>query len=44
MLTLHMLALILAFVCFLVASKPPAGLSVRMEWLAAAFVVLAWLL
>ena len=44
MLTLHMLALIVAFVCFLLASRPPAGITVRLEWLGAAFVVLAWLL
>ena len=44
MLTLRMLCLIVAFVCFLLASRPPAGITVRMEWLAAAFVVLAWLL
>lgn len=44
MLTLRLLALVLAFVCFLIAAKPPADITVRCEWLAAAFVVLAWLL
>jgi hypothetical protein len=44
MLTAHLFALILACVCFVLASKPPAGLPVRLEWLGAAFVVLAWMI
>jgi hypothetical protein len=43
MLTAHLFALILAIICFLIAAKPPAGVNVHMEWLGAAFVVLAWL-
>jgi len=44
MLTARLLALILALVCFLIAAKPPAGIAVHCEWLAAAFLVLAFLL
>jgi hypothetical protein len=44
MLTARLLCLILAAVCFLLASKPPAGVNVRCEWLAAFFLVLAWVL
>jgi hypothetical protein len=41
--TAHVLALILAILCFLIAAKPPTGVPVRFEWLGAAFVVIAWL-
>ena len=44
MLTARLLCLILAAVCFLIAARPPAGVTVRCEWLAAFFLVLAWLI
>jgi len=44
MVTARLLCLILAAVCFLIASKPPAGITVRCEWLGAMFLALAWIL
>lgn len=40
--TPHVVLLILAAVCFVVAAVPH-HMNVRFEWLGAAFVVLAWL-
>jgi hypothetical protein len=42
MLTAHLLLLLLAAICFLVAARPPAGIGIRFEWLGALFVVLSW--
>ena len=40
MVNLHWLLYVLAFVCFLLASHPPAGMQIRWEWLAAACLTL----
>jgi hypothetical protein len=42
-LTPHLLCMIVAAVLFLIAAKPPSDIPVRWEWLAAAFVVLAFI-
>jgi hypothetical protein len=43
MVTARLLCLLLAAVCFLIAAKPPAGVTVRCEWLGVFFLVLSWL-
>jgi hypothetical protein len=40
--TAHLLLLLIAAICFLVAARPPAGVGIRFEMLGALFVVLSW--